>query len=169
MRIIVSDTSCVIDLRKGGLLEAVFGLPYQFVMPRMMFDDELLTLSPKEKSRLLARGLALEDFDGAGVLQAQRYLNAHPALKLYDCFALVLAEATGDAILLTGDAPLRSVASQKGVEVHGVLWAIDELGAQASVPAQAIHDALSTYLSDQLVFLPESEIRQRLKRIRKKL
>ena len=32
MRIIVSDTSCLIDLRRGGLLELFLELPYEFVI-----------------------------------------------------------------------------------------------------------------------------------------
>lgn len=33
MRIIVSDSSALIDLRKGGLLELFFKLPFEFVIP----------------------------------------------------------------------------------------------------------------------------------------
>ena len=50
MRIIVSDTSCIIDLRKADLLEALLALPYTFVMPDALFEDELLSLTPAEKN-----------------------------------------------------------------------------------------------------------------------
>ena len=53
MRIVVSDTSCMIDLRKGGLLEAMLQLPYSFVMPDTLFENEWLGLSEGEKRTLL--------------------------------------------------------------------------------------------------------------------
>lgn len=52
MRIIVSDTSCMIDLRKTALLEAVLRLPYTFVMPNTLFEDEWLCLTAAEKKAL---------------------------------------------------------------------------------------------------------------------
>jgi len=42
MRIIVSDSSCIIDLGKSSLIRAVLQLPYTFVMPDVLFEDELL-------------------------------------------------------------------------------------------------------------------------------
>ena len=36
MPIVVSDTCCMIDLRKVGLLEALLQLPYTFVMPDIL-------------------------------------------------------------------------------------------------------------------------------------
>ena len=45
MRIIVSDTSCMIDLRKAALLESALTLPFSFVMPNTLFEDEWLDLS----------------------------------------------------------------------------------------------------------------------------
>ena len=143
----------------------VFRLPYHFVMPRALFNNELLSLTSEEKSRLLARGLELGDLDGDGVARARRAFNQHRALNLNDCFALALAESFDDAILLTGDQPLREVASGQGVEVHGVLWAIDELGGLPEVSPQMLHEALSIFLEDELVFLPAEEIRRRLRRL----
>ena len=54
MRIIVSDTSCMIDLMKAALLDAVLALPHTFVMANTLFDDEWLSLSAKDKK--LPRG-----------------------------------------------------------------------------------------------------------------
>ena len=42
MRIIVSDTSCMIDLRKAALLGAILALPYTLVMPDTLFEEEWL-------------------------------------------------------------------------------------------------------------------------------
>ena len=120
MRIIVSDTSCMIDLRKAALLEALLALPFTFVMPSILFEDEWLDLGRKEKRRLQDLGLEVRDLPGPMVERAARYANRHRRLKLNDCFALALAEDIEDSILLTGDRTLRRVAERKGQEVRGV-------------------------------------------------
>ncbi len=136
MRIIVSDTSCMIDLMKAALLEDMLALPYTFIMPGPLFHDEWLSLGDDERVRLRALGLEVRHLPGESVIRAQTYFNRKRklGLKLNDCFALVLAEDTEESILLTGDARLRELASNNGVEVHGVLWITDEnVGRQALI------------------------------------
>jgi hypothetical protein len=45
MRIVVSDTSCLIDLRKVSLLDSFLKLPYEILIPNTLFDDEHLKFS----------------------------------------------------------------------------------------------------------------------------
>lgn len=94
----------MIDLRKAALLERMLRLPYSFIMPAPLFDDEWLSLSGEEKIRLCDLGLEIRDLPGPLVQRAAIYFNKHRRLKLNDCFALVLAEETKDCILLTGQA-----------------------------------------------------------------
>ena len=56
MRIVVSDSSCLIDLRKVSLLEALLELPYEFVIPNTLFEDELLKFTVAQKHALIRRG-----------------------------------------------------------------------------------------------------------------
>ena len=63
MRIIVSDSSCIIDLGKSSLIRAVLQLPYTFVMPDVLFDDELLNFGPVGKEELRALGLQVVELD----------------------------------------------------------------------------------------------------------
>ena len=165
MRIVVSDTSCMIDLRKAGLLEEFLQLPYQFVMPNTLFEDEWLCLTDEEKAALCDQGLEIIDLPGEIVLRAQRHFNQHASLKLNDCLALALAEEIKEAILMTGDGPLRRIADGNSIEVRGVLWIIDELEAHEIVPPQILYDALRLFQDDDLVFLPQEEIVRRLRRI----
>ena len=169
MRIVVSDTSCMIDLRKGGLLEAVLRLPYSFVMPDTLFENEWLDLSEDEKSALLNLGLEVHTLSGPLVQRAAQYFNQYAKLALNDCFALVLAEQIGDCILLTGDGILRRIATGKGIEVHGVLWVTDEMESQGIVSVEVLHNALQLFLEDELVFLPSHETRQRIRRLSRQL
>ena len=38
--ILVSDTSVLIDLERGGLLEALFALPHEFAGPDVLYGQE---------------------------------------------------------------------------------------------------------------------------------
>src|SRR5262245_60924486 len=49
MRIIVSDTSCIIDLRKAALLQETLRLPYTFVTVNTLYEEEWLSLNDDEK------------------------------------------------------------------------------------------------------------------------
>ena len=165
MRIVVSDTSCMVDLRKAGLLEAVLRLPYTFVIPDTLFEDEWLFLSDAEKQALRDLGLEVRSLPEPLVQRAGRHFNKHSRLRLNDCFALTLAEEIKAYILLTGDGPLRRIAEGNRIEVHGVLWATDELEAHGVVPHAAIHEALRLFRDDRLVFLPPEELRRRIRRL----
>jgi hypothetical protein len=169
MRIIVSDTSCMIDLRKAVLLEPLLELPYTFVMPDTLFEDEWLSLTPAERMTLCDRGLEVRELPGASVQRATGYFNRHRRLNLNDCFALALSEDIQGSVLLTGDGLLRRVAVDNGVEARGVLWIIDELETHRVVPVRRLHDALQLFHEDDFVFLPEAEILRRLRRLAKLL
>ncbi len=66
----------MIDLQKAGLLEALLRLPYTFVMPDTLFEDEWLCLDDAEKQTLrswmaLARAHRLtQRLNEAAVLKA---------------------------------------------------------------------------------------------------
>lgn len=70
MQIIISDSSCLIDLRKAELLKAFLLLPYEIVIPNTLFEEELLRFSEQEKKSLLEDGLKVLDLPGTGVRRA---------------------------------------------------------------------------------------------------
>jgi hypothetical protein len=83
-------------------------------------------------------------------------------------FSLVLAEDIKDAILLTGDAELCSVAISKGWEVHGVLWVADEIHRGGLVTAHKLIQCLTAWRDDPLVRLPSNLLYARLRSLTKK-
>lgn len=159
--VIVNDASCLIDLRKGGLLEALCRLPYRLVIPLPIRASEVLHFSGQEWQYLDSHGMITHDLTPAEVAQAFTLRGHHRALSANDCFCLVTALANR-GILLTGDAQLRNVATQKGFRVHGVLWVIDELAAADAAPTSLLIDALKRWQGDDTVFLPRQEIAKRL-------
>ena len=164
---LIVDSSCVIDLHKATLLLSMFELPNTIVMPQTLLDDELISLTDDEKRELYDRGLQTRHLDAAGLVQAKRYFDHFPALTWNDCLALRMAEETEAAVLVTGDSLLRRIATDNALEVHGVIWVLDELERLAVVEPSRLGVAIQTLLDDPLAFLPKQELRQRLRRLRR--
>src|SRR5271157_728431 len=121
MRIVVSDSNCLIDLRKVSLLDTFLRLPYEILIPNTLFEEELLKFTSAQKKALILGGLKVMDLPGERVLRAQQVVRGAPQLSIHDGFAFALAETYVGCILLTGDGSLRTVAAAHDIEVHGVL------------------------------------------------
>jgi hypothetical protein len=163
MRIIVSDSSCLIDLRKGALLGAFVQLPYEILIPNTLFEDELLYFTDPEKA-LLAAALQVIDLPGESVLRAQEVARSLPHLSIHDCFAFALAERNPGCILLTGDGALRALAGKHDIAVHGVLWVIDQIHSHRLATSGDILAALRTFTDDFTVRLPRRTLATYVKR-----
>jgi hypothetical protein len=112
MIILVSDTSILIDLERGGLLEAAFSCGLTMVVPDLLYEREL---EPENGALLRKLGL--------GVVSL-----TPEALSLPDCFALSCATRAGHA-LVTGDKILRNEAAARLGTVYGLLWMLDQMEA----------------------------------------
>ncbi len=171
MLIIVSDSSVIIDLAKVGLIESAFSLPYDFVMPDVMFADELIDLGAYSHNQLLEAGLTIGELDSDGVGLAFQYAANYHKVGEKDCFALALAKVLSEdkeTALLTGDAKLKEAADSEDIEAHGLLWVCDEMNDHGTVERQVLHDALVFLDKDPFVRLPRVEVRKRILRLRRK-
>jgi predicted nucleic acid-binding protein len=164
MRIVVSDSSCLIDLRKVSLLDALLKLPFEILIPNTLFEDELLKFTDAQKRALIRGGLKVVDLPGERVLRAQQVIRAVPQLSVNDGFAFVLAESHDGCILLTGDAPLRELAVKHKIEVHGILWTLDQIHTNRLRTARVLHAALRAMDRDPTVRLPKRELAAYIKR-----
>ncbi|HPE71682.1 MAG TPA: hypothetical protein PK018_05845 [Candidatus Competibacter sp.] len=54
MQIIINDSSALIDLAKTRLLENLLQLPYRFVIPDVLYADELITLRYYHREQLVS-------------------------------------------------------------------------------------------------------------------
>lgn len=162
--LVVNDASCLIDLRKGGLLSALADLPYRLVVPLPVRESELLDFSDAHWQTLDAARMITHDLTPDEVAQALALKARHPSLSANDCFCYVTADIHA-GILLTGDRQLRRVAAENGLRVHGVLWIIDELHAADACAVSMLTQALRSWQSDAAVFLPQDEIAVRLDRL----
>lgn len=159
--LLVSDTSVLVDLDRGGILSAIFQLPYDIGVPDVLYD---LELKDWEGPKLIALGIKVLALDGDGVALAQRYRGHDPRLSLPDAFALALAK-TENHILLAGDASLRALAEIEEVEVHGVLWVMDAIEAHRTLSPEKLLQALTLIAEHPRCRLPKGEIQQRLRRL----
>jgi hypothetical protein len=156
--LLVSDTSVLIDLERGQVLDAIFALPFGFAVPDLLYEREIKSW---DASNLESRGLKVLSLDGSGVELAQRYRRREPKLSLPDAFALALAKL-GDHVLLAGDGSLREQAALEDVEVHGVLWVFDRLAEHGVIGTRDLATALTRIAAHPRCRLPRSEVNKRL-------
>lgn len=162
--VIVSDASCLIDIQKGGLVEASCSRPYRLIVPLSNREFEDRTYSDQQWRILEENGMNTRASAQQEVEQAVALNENHVALSPNDCLCLVTA-LNRKGILLTGDFQLRKVAAANGIPVHGVLWAVDELAKVEGQPASTLVQALRIWQFDSAVFLPSGEIRSRIRKL----
>ena len=85
-------------------------------------------------------------------------MREHPQLSINDGFAFVVAEGHDGCILVTGDRHLRQLAEQHKIEVHGVIWIVDELRRHDVLEAEVLASALRLLEQDHAVRLPRREL-----------
>lgn len=164
LQVVISDSNCLIDLRKSALLDAFLRIPYELLIPNTLFEDELLSFTAAQKKALIRGGLKVVDLPGESVLLARQIARDMPHLSVHDGFAYALARRHPGCILLTGDGRLRAFASEQGLEVHGVLWVIDEIDRHAICTVEKLLQALRLLANDATVRLPQRELAAYIKR-----
>jgi predicted nucleic acid-binding protein len=157
--VLVSDTSILIDLERGGLLEAIFACGWTVVVPDLLYDREL---AGNAGPYLRSLGLGVVELTPAEMVMAQQVRHSRSALSLPDSFALSCAHRAGH-VLVSGDRALRSEAKARGVTVHGLLWLLDRM-ADAEVPNSTLHHGLSAIATHTRCRLPSEEVAMRLRR-----
>ena len=81
--------SVLIDLDRGGILAAIFDLPFEIGVPDLLFERKLSTWHGTDWSHL---GLKVLMLDHAGVSLAQAFRARDRRLSAADAFALALAK-----------------------------------------------------------------------------
>ena len=162
--VIVNDASCLIDLKKGRLLHAMLSLPFRFIVPLPVRVSELLDFTDQEWRMLDDGGVVTHDLEAEGIADALTLKSTYPRLSANDCICLATTMRQDNAVLLTGDGLLRSVADSREVRVHGVLWLLDRLD-DVNADRDLLHSALEIWRDDVSVFLPPDQIELRLKRL----
>lgn len=160
MIVLVSDTSVLIDLERGGLLEAAFACGLTMAVPDLLYDREL---EETNGSLLRALGLNVISLTPDEVVLAQQTRKQQPGLSLPDCFALSCALRPNYA-LLTGDKLLRTTAQSRQCAAFGVLWMLDQMEASGRVAPSTLQEGLTRIAAHPRCRLPRAEVQARLRR-----
>lgn len=159
MIVLVSDTSILIDLERGDLLEGAFSVGLSLVVPDLLYDRELKEdIGPYLRSL----GLGVVTLTAKEVAFAQEVSAARPGLSLPDCFALSCATRP-DHVLVTGDGLMRKEAQVRLGAVYGLLWILDQMHASGKFEPEFLVEGLNRIASHSRARLPADEVRKRLK------
>ena len=159
MKVLVSDTSVLIDLEHGSLLETGFRLPFEFAVPDLLYQQEL---RDRGGSALVELGLGVEELNGEEVELALNYRQGRRSLSLPDSFALALAKSRAWT-LLSGDGELRELAAEENVACHGVLWLIDRMFEEGVEGGNKLRTGLWAIAAHPRCRLPKAEIHKRIR------
>src|SRR5436309_264289 len=95
-RLLVSDTSVLIDLERGNLLQMTFKLPVPLAVPDVLYERELRANNGELLRTLGLQVLSLSDVE---VSLAQEYFGWARSLSIPDAFALALAKSGGHVLV----------------------------------------------------------------------
>lgn len=151
MRVVVTDSSALMDLRKGGLLEVLVQLPFEFVVSDALVADELLSFTKSEVA-FMRRKMTVASITGEENARVAAMQSSSPALSFHDCVSLILATRETGLLLLTGDRRLRSRAEAVHVECHGVLWVVEQLSKAKPVSPKVLMKALHIWRAQPRVW-----------------
>lgn len=165
MRVVISDSSVLIDLAKAKLIETTLTLPYEFVIPDVIFADELIDLRHYEKEHLLELGFQVGSLTDEQVGTVFKYGTSYKPLTTNDCFALVMAETIAESILLTGDGDLRKTAQRHKVETHGIIWLCEQMREYQTVEDKILLMALEMLRDDPRSRIPRRELNRLIEQL----
>lgn len=154
----VTDTNIWIDLQVGGLLDRVFELEVQWLIPDLVERE----LGKELSTQLVERGLVIRSLDGEEIDAVRNLGSTYVRPSRTDLATLVVAE-NENGILVTGDAALREAAKSEGTEVHGTLWIVDALVAEEIVRKPEAARALQLMMDGDRRF-PRTEVTRRMQK-----
>lgn len=159
-KVCLFDANILIDLYKGDIFPFLAEFPYH-----CLATDFVLSQSRNFSIEYAhSCGIQSHSLDGSLVSEIYRIRNNLECKKKdssiadISCYVLAVHE---NFCLVTGDSTLRKHAERKGVEVHGVLWVLDEMVKSSVLTTDIAYNALSM-IRDNGAYLPKNEIEKRL-------
>lgn len=165
MKIAVQDANVLIDLELAGLFDLWFQLGIEthttdLIKGELEDGGHVQALAYFKSGQVREHGLSFEELDQVSALEGEVGSKA----KFNDCSVLFLAVKL-DAMLISGDKPLRKAGKARSVEVHGTLWIMDQLVAGKVMTGDIAAAKLEHLLSLER-YLPAEECQIRLKKWR---
>lgn len=165
---LIADTSVLIDLDKTQLLGAIFTGHFRVVIPEPVWAEEVEPSYARFELahfKLIQSSAEIRGMDSEMVWKVNDMAQRYKGLSKNDGFCIVMADSIEASVLLTGDKLLKESAEEYGINVHGVLWAYDQIRTLGICPPKVLRAALELWRDDSTVFLDNEEIDKRLKSI----
>lgn len=164
-KIVVNDTNIFIDLLEMDILGSFFALPWEvyttdFVMLELLREGQRENIEKYNKDILL-KIATFDEEEMSNVLDFWQKNKSQTNVSLTDCSVWYFAKKN-QYLLLTGDRKLKSASSHTGVEVHGIIYVIDQLVAESILDRQTAIIKLR-HLEQSNPRLPKDEIEKRIK------
>lgn len=157
MRLVV-DSSSIISLYIGGVLDKLFSLASELYTTDLIADE----LEEPSAEDLINRGLTILPLTDSELSKAEQIASENPDVSLQDVSVIVLAQRLG-ATLLADDGPLRDLAKSKTLVVHGSLWVLEQFVAHQLITASQLCETLEKMLQGGRR-LPPSAVQQMRRR-----
>ncbi|MDZ7804938.1 DUF3368 domain-containing protein [Thiohalophilus sp.] len=158
--LLISDANILIDMQVGGLVDAMFTLPYEYATPALLYEQELMEYYPD----LPGRGLRCLELEIESIQRMQSLAVKYAGVSSNDLAALALAEQVA-APLLTGDGKLRKVCLEENVPVHGTVWLVEQILQQGHIAVTRAESAYQRMEADGSR-LPWDEVARQLKKFK---
>lgn len=165
-KLVVSDTNIFIDLIHMGLLGDFFLLPFDittvdFVIRELKKAGQKETVLEYEARKKLK----IVEFSEAEISEIFYLKQSTKGNVSYqDCAVWLCAKKT-NATILTGDRALTIRAKDDNIEVHGLLYVLDQIVLHNIIPANLVADKLEE-LTKENKRLPEDIIKELIHRWR---
>ena len=148
------------------LLELFLAIPVGMVTTDFVVE-EITDVPDKEKlaAATMPGGLKVLSSGLAEIESIAAIQGTHRALSTADCSVLFHARRLR-AVVLTGDSRLRREARETGLDVHGTVWAFEELVGRGSISGKLAASKLERLLAAN-PRLPREDCERRIDRWRK--
>ncbi len=157
---LVLDANILIDIHHGNLTTSLFRMPFSLVTTDLIASE----LEIPNHEYLAELGLRSIELSSDQIEQLLQLSSSYRRLSVMDLSALILARERR-VPLLTNDKPLRDMAIEFKVEVHGTLWILDRMVEQNLISPRDAADALGAMIAMGSRF-PPSESSRRMKQWR---
>lgn len=162
MKTAIQDANIIFDLFDIDLLDAFFKLEMEIFITDFI-EGEINKSEQKEiiNKYILTEEIIVLNTTPEEIIELIAIRNHARGLSLADCSTLFHAPKN-KAFILTGDNTLRRYAESNQIEVHGILWVLDELIKEKQISEKKAYLKL-TQLMETNLRLPKKECEKRLK------
>jgi predicted nucleic acid-binding protein len=116
------DTNVWRDLEAGSLLEDAIRLGHELLVPDILIAEEITRPILEQ----IQGGITETSLDAGELSAVGDVRSSYDKISHADAVLLVSAEVH-NAILVSGDQPLREAARDRDLRVHGQLWFVEQM------------------------------------------